>query len=400
MNRQTWRETPMAVKLLLVVSFLMNLGFYALIPYLTLYMTGSIGWTLAMAGLVLSVRQFSQQGFSFLGGILSDKFGYKGAMVFGLVIRATGFASFAFCTETWHFFAAAILSGLGGALFEPAGSAAYAILTPEAVRKEIFAFRNVLGNVAAVGSQVIGTILSTVDFFWLSLFAGSLYYVTAVVCFIYLPAAATKNTSQSVHDSIVHVLKDRPFIHYTLLLVGYYYLYMQLFLSIPQFTEDTLGKSSVGIILSTVSLTIIVFQMKVTRWLSGFQQRFTLIGLGGLVMGIGLFCFSFSDSLWMIMLDAVIFATGTMISMPYLIDMVPLFAPKEELGAYYGFNGYSLAIGGSIGTLFGGYMYDLGIKWHMPWFTWSICLLVGCLVAVGLYQMQLSLGVKMQKQSA
>jgi len=83
MKREIWRETPFSVKLLLSTSFMMNLGFYALIPYLTLYLTGSIGWTLAMAGLVLSVRQFSQQGFAFLGGVMADAFGYKGAMVLG-----------------------------------------------------------------------------------------------------------------------------------------------------------------------------------------------------------------------------------------------------------------------------------------------------------------------------
>lgn len=111
MKREMWRETPFSVKLLLATSFMMNLGFYALIPYLTLYLTGSIGWTLAMAGLVLSVRQFSQQGFAFMGGVIADAFGYKGAMVLGMAVRAVGFALFAFCTETWHFFIAAILSG-------------------------------------------------------------------------------------------------------------------------------------------------------------------------------------------------------------------------------------------------------------------------------------------------
>ncbi|MCK9910981.1 MFS transporter, partial [Microbacteriaceae bacterium K1510] len=93
-------------------------------------MTGSIGWTLAMAGLVLGVRQFSQQGLAFLGGAVADKFGYKGTMILGMCLRAIGFAAFAFCTETWHFFVAAALSGLGGSLFEPASSAAYAVLTP------------------------------------------------------------------------------------------------------------------------------------------------------------------------------------------------------------------------------------------------------------------------------
>lgn len=399
MKKEIWQETPGAVKLLQIMSFIMNIGFYALIPYLTLYMTGSIGWTLAMAGLVLSVRQFSQQGFSFLGGLISDKFGYKGTMVLGLAIRATGFSAFAFCTKTWHFFLAAILSGLGGSLFEPAGAAAYAILTPEHIRKEVFAFRNVLGNVGVVGSQIIGTALSSIDFFWLSLFAGTLYYLLAIVGLLYLQPATMKNTRQSLAQSLLHVIKDKPFMLYTLILIGYYYLYMQIFLTIPQFVEDTLGnKSSVGIILSTVSLATILLQMKIMQWIAHIQQRFTLIGLGALVMGMGMFFFTFANSLWSIMLDAVIFALGTMISMPYLVEMVPRFAPKDQIGAYYGFNGYSLAIGGSVGTFVGGWVYDVGKGLGMPWFAWSICLVVGVLVAWLLFRLDQHVGIKLQAE--
>jgi DHA1 family multidrug resistance protein-like MFS transporter len=388
-SRELWQTMPGSVKLLLLTSFLMNMGFYALIPYLTLHLTGSIGWTLAMAGLVLAVRQFSQQGFAFLGGAVADKFGYKGSMVIGMAVRATGFAMFAFCTETWHFFAAAVLSGLGGSLFEPAGSAAFAILTPEAIRKDVFAFRNVLSNIGVVGSQLIGTALSAIDFFWLSLLAGGLFYVSAALIFFHLPPIKADSIRTSIVGSIAHVLKDRQFVQYTLVLIGYYYLYMQLFLSIPKLVEDVLGdKGAVGIVLASVSVFIILFQMKVVRLLEGYGQRFVLIGIGTLVMGIGLFLLSFAHSLWIFLADAFLFALGTMISAPQLVDMVPRFAPKELTGAYYGFNGYSLAIGGSIGQVAGGWVYDLGQKWACPWLPWSICLAVGLFVAWSLYRME------------
>ncbi|MGD8191627.1 MDR family MFS transporter [Brevibacillus ginsengisoli] len=389
MKNSIWRQSPAPVKLLLILSFMMNIGFYALIPYLTLYLTGSFAWTVAMAGMVLGVRQFSQQGFAFLGGIASDKFGFKGTMVLGMIVRATGFLLFAFCHETWHFFVAAILSGLGGSLFEPSGAAAFTVLTPEKMRKDVFAFRNVLSNIGIVGSQLIGIILSTLDFFWLSVFAGCIYYVCAAVAFFLLPAVQSTNAHGSIGASVRLILRDKPFLRYTLILIGFYYVYMQMFLAIPQLTQDLLGaKTYVGIVLATVSISIILLQMKVTKWLEPYTQRFTLIGIGTFIMGLGLFCFSFAGSLWALMVDVFIFALGTMISMPYLIDMVPRFAPKEHIGAYYGFNSYSLAIGGSIGTTLGGWVYDMGKTSHLSWLPWSICFLIGVLVAWNLYQME------------
>ncbi|MCK9912417.1 hypothetical protein MXD81_24900, partial [Microbacteriaceae bacterium K1510] len=58
------------------------------------------------------------------------------------------------------------------------------------------------------------------------------------------------------------------------------------------------------------------------------------------------------------------------------------------VGSYYGFNGYSLAIGGSVGQLVGGYIYDLGKVWQLGWLPWSICLVVGIVVAWNLHRME------------
>ncbi|CAJ1003062.1 MDR family MFS transporter [Brevibacillus aydinogluensis] len=389
MKRRVWRETPISVKLLLVTSFLMNLGFYALIPYLTLYLTGSIGWTVAMAGLVLGVRQFSQQGFAFLGGVVADTFGYKGTMVLGLLIRAAGFALFAFCTAPWQFFLAAVLSGLGGSLFEPAMSAAFAVLTPDSIRKDVFAFRNVLTNVGVVGSQVVGTALAAFDFTYLSLFAGAIFAGNGLIALFLLQPIEVKHERHGIWASMALVVRDRRFVRYTLILMGYYYLNMQLFLTIPQLAQDvTHSKTAVGIVLSSVSVSVILLQMKVSQWLEGYPQRLTLIGLGTFVMGFGLFLLAFADTLWMLVADALLFALGTMIAVPHMMDMVQRFAPPEHVGAYYGFNGYSLAIGGSVGQFAGGWVYDLAQRQEMPWLPWTLCLFVGLWVAWKLYRME------------
>jgi MFS transporter, DHA1 family, multidrug resistance protein len=389
MKREVWSETPFSVKLLLATSFMMNLGFYALIPYLTLYLTGSIGWTVAMAGLVLGVRQFSQQGFAFLGGVVADTFGYKGTMVLGLWIRAVGFAMFVFCTEPWHFFLAAVLSGLGGSLFEPAMSAAFAVLTPESIRKDVFAFRNVLTNIGVVGSQIVGTALAAVDFTYLSLFAGAIFAGNGLIALFLLQPIEAEHERHGIWESMSLVLKDRRFVRYTMILMGYYYLNMQIFLTIPQLAEDvTHSKTAVGIVLSAVSVSVILLQMKVCQWLEGYPQRLTLIGLGTLVMGFGLFLLAFADTLWMLIADALLFSLGTMIAVPNMVDMVQRFAPREHVGAYYGFNGYSLAIGGSVGQFAGGWVYDTALRLQMSWLPWTLCLLVGLWVAWKLYRME------------
>ncbi|MCA4715312.1 MFS transporter, partial [Mycobacteroides abscessus] len=52
----------------MVNQFAINVGFYMLMPYLAGYLAGPLGLAAWMVGLVLGVRNFSQQGMFLVGG--------------------------------------------------------------------------------------------------------------------------------------------------------------------------------------------------------------------------------------------------------------------------------------------------------------------------------------------
>jgi DHA1 family multidrug resistance protein-like MFS transporter len=81
----------------------------------------------------------------------------------------------------------------------------------------------------------------------------------------------------------------------------------------------------------------------------------------------------------------LVFAIGTMVSSPVTFELVPTFARREWLGAYYGFNGYALAIGGGLSASLGGFTYDLGAKLGLPLLPWWVCLFTGIAVFSGLF---------------
>ena len=60
---------------LLADTFLMWAGFFMIIPLLSIYYVEQLGWAAASIGVVLAVRQFTQQGLTILGGALADKLG-------------------------------------------------------------------------------------------------------------------------------------------------------------------------------------------------------------------------------------------------------------------------------------------------------------------------------------
>jgi DHA1 family multidrug resistance protein-like MFS transporter len=80
---------------LLADAFLMWAGFFMVVPLIAVHYVDGLGWSAGAVGLILGVRQATQQGFAFLGGVLADRFGARRLICGGLLIRIFGFSSMA-----------------------------------------------------------------------------------------------------------------------------------------------------------------------------------------------------------------------------------------------------------------------------------------------------------------
>lgn len=154
---------PMAIRLLLVNQLGVNAGFYLLIPYLAQYLGGTLGMSAAAVGLVLGARNLSQQGLFLLGGSAADRLGPRRVIIAGCAVRTLGFALFGLGEGVPVLVAASVLSGLAGALFNPA---VRAYLAREAGdrKAEAFALFNVFATAGALVGPLLGSALLLVDF--------------------------------------------------------------------------------------------------------------------------------------------------------------------------------------------------------------------------------------------
>ena len=96
---------------LLVATFLTWGGFFVVVPLIAVHYVDGLGWAASSVGLVLAVRQFTQQGSTTLSGALADRLGAKGLICAGMLVRALGFAIMARADT----FAILMLSALEGA---------------------------------------------------------------------------------------------------------------------------------------------------------------------------------------------------------------------------------------------------------------------------------------------
>lgn len=98
---------------------LVILGFFVVMPMISLRFVDQLGWAAGLVGLALGLRQLTQQGLGIFGGSLADRFGARPLIVGGMLLRAAGFFSLAWAESGTMLIFSCFLSGLGGCLFDP-----------------------------------------------------------------------------------------------------------------------------------------------------------------------------------------------------------------------------------------------------------------------------------------
>ncbi|MGZ6507202.1 MAG: MFS transporter [Tumebacillaceae bacterium] len=378
------RSFPRGVPLLCFNIVIMYMGFYALIPFLSQHLKHDLLWSTAMAGALLAVRQFSQQGITLFTGMLADRLGYKLMLISGVFIRGLGFALFGVCTTPFGFFSAAIVAALGGAIFEPTQAAALTALTPEAERGRMYAVKKMCCNIGIALSALCSVIIMHFDFQALSLYCGGVYFVAGILCLIRLPKITVQIAPVPFGDMIRIVLRDRYFLLFTLINAGYYFMYMQVYLTIPMravaLTNQVEAVFYVNLLLA---LVIILGQYPVNRFLTRYSLSTSII-LGLLSMACGLVVLGTTEHLTVFAIGFVLFALGMMIVEPTSMEMTAKLAKPEVTASYFGFALLALALGGGIGQGVGGYLLDTGTKIGFPSLVWWVASFVGVLAMLGM----------------
>jgi MFS family permease len=400
---QQLRTFSRPVQLLLLNQLAIMTGFSMLMPYLTGYLTTTLGFAAWIAGLVLGLRTFSQQGLSVIGGTLADHVGYKPLIAGGCVLRMAGFLLFAFSDALPSVLVAALLTGLGGALFAPAVRAYLASESGER-RVEAFALCQICEGVGACLGPVLGVVLFQISFRWVCVMASVLFLVLTILQLYYLPPreAVETSTPRPVSSEWHEVLGNRTFMVFVVGMAAYLTLYSQSYLSLPlevrRLTGDDAGT---GILLTLGALLSIMTQVHITAYLKAHCRPLQAIALGLTLMagaflpllaaGPFLPIHTLPDALGgMTTLHAVVIGAlnfspvfvsvmllslGTMVAAPFALSLIPVLGGHRLLGTYFGFYYFVQGSGTVVGNLAVGAAFDAGETLGFQSFPWF--LLVG-----------------------
>jgi MFS family permease len=370
--------------LLLASQLVFNIGFYAVVPFLALVMTRDFGLAATAVGIVLGARVFSQQGLFLVGGMITDRWGARRAMLVGCLVRVSGYLTLAMAGNFPLFLLGAVLTGMGGALFSPAleslvGKAEERRRSTGGKAPALFALLAISGEIGAVAGPLLGALLLGISFSWAALAGAAVFTVMTGVLWHGVPAepprpapatgepAVPLEPAARRTEGIVAMLQDRRFVAFAALYSVNLLAYNQLYFGLPiELGRTGAGPGALAGLFAVASLMTVALQWPISRLTTrigagrALTAGFILKGLSFGTMAV-LAQFPAAGTLQLLppLLLVVGLCLGHMCIGPVAMPLVLDFARGRQTGIYYGLlasmGGCAVLLGNAVlGSLYTG----------------------------------------------
>ncbi|MET7290559.1 MFS transporter [Streptomyces griseoloalbus] len=375
------RLSPL-LRLLIVTQLAFNVGFFAVLPFLSAHLGQAMGMAGWLVGLVLGLRTFSQQGLFVVGGVLADRYGIRPVVLAGCALRIGGFVWLGYAERTWAVVCAVLLIGFAAALFSPAVEsevARQAVLWEEGgggPRTRVLALFTVAGQAGAFVGPLLGALLLTVDFRTACLAGAGIFVLVLAGHARLLPQHIPGRDRTPVRGGLRLVLRNRPFLALCCAYGAYLLAYNQLYLALPEEVERATGsQTALAWLFALSSLLVVTAQLPVTRWAGERlgMRRSMAAGLLVVAAGFGVVAVAlpaeWTGAVGLVPSAAfvVLLTLGQMLVAPVARALVPDLAEDGRLGLYTGALSSVSGLIVLLGSSATGTLLDVGLPPGVPW---------------------------------
>ncbi|GAA2555478.1 MULTISPECIES: MDR family MFS transporter [Streptomyces] len=375
------RLSPL-LRLLILTQLAFNLGFYAVLPFLSAHLGQAMGMAGWLVGLVLGLRTFSQQGLFVVGGALADRYGIRPVVLAGCALRIAGFVWLGYAERTWAVICAVALIGFAAALFSPAvesEAARQAVVWEEAgggSRTRVLALFTVAGQAGAFVGPLLGALLLAVDFRTACLAGAGVFVLVLAGHARLLPQRIPGRGRTPFRGGLRLVLRNRPFLGLCCAYGAYLLAYNQMYLALPEEVERVTGsQTALAWLFALSSLLVVTAQLPVTRWAGERLAMRRSMAAGLLLVAAGFAVVAaarpagWSGTAGLVPAAGfvVLLTLGQMLVVPVARAWVPDLAEEGRIGLYTGALSSVSGLIVLLGSSATGTLLDAGLPPAVPW---------------------------------
>ncbi len=366
--------------------FITMMGTGILIPIMPEYL-GMFGAGGQVYGYLIAVFSFAQFALSPLAGQLSDRYGRKPFIIWGLILLGIAAILFALAGNIPILFIARFLMGVGAAFVVPTIMAYAADVSTIDNRGKIMSWLGAGMSLGLMLGPGIGGFLAEIHIVFPFYFSGVISMAAAIITYyvfkdvkrdLKMETELKRQKRVSIVTQLKHSLKTEYFI--LLLIVFVFSLGLSNFqVSLSLYLDGKFGYSplEISIFLLVSGFVGVILQLFVLDKLFKKFGEMKVILVCLLMAVITMLLMIYVNTYFGIMVVVVAFTVATTFIRPAVNTVISEFAGNEQ-GYAAGMNNAYMSLGTTFGPIMAGILYD----WHMdsPYMVGSIILFLSLVI--------------------
>lgn len=377
------KSTKFALYILMFNMFIAMSGIGLIIPIMPAYLE-TFGVAGQALGTLIATFAFAQFLFSPISGELSDKYGRKNLIIFGLVVFGLSQLLFGMATELWVLYLARFFSGVGGAFLIPPMMAFVADITTYEERGKGM---GLLGASMSLGFMIgpgIGGFLSEVSLQFPFYVATSVALLAALLSFFALPNV--KPAVQAVgykRENLYQQMKSSVYTPYfVMLLVMFIFAFglsnFQSTIALYVDKQFQFTPKEISVVITVGGFVGVIVQTFVIDSLFKRFGEMRVILVNLLISAAAMIGILFVNTFWTILFVAAVFFTAASLLRPAINTLISKLAGDAQ-GFAAGMNNAYMSLGNMIGPALAGILFDIDMSF--PYITGTFILLVCFFIA-------------------
>ncbi|GGX08712.1 MDR family MFS transporter [Aquimarina muelleri] len=325
----------------LALITLINRAGAMVIPFLSLYLTDNLEFSLQQVGWIMTSYGLGSFLGAWLGGKLSDQIGYYKVILGSLFLTGISFMAIQYFTSFWSicigFFVLIAVADMARPAFFVALSA---YSKPENKTRSLTFIRLAINLGFSAGPALGGVIIATIGYYGIFWIDGITCIIAGLVMIQTLHPKKAKILDQEVViKNPLKAHKDGIYILFLIALALFGFIFVQYFSTIPLYYKKIhhLSEEKIGLLLAMNGALIFLFEMPLIAYLE--KTNITKIGnvAGGFILtGISFVLFLITPWAGILIIGMIIATLGEMVSFPFGNAFALDRSKKGRQGAYMG----------------------------------------------------------------
>lgn len=388
----SYRGLSKEIWLLSLITFINRAG-TMVIPFLSLYLTSSLDFSLAQVGWIMTSFGVGSILGAWLGGKLTDKIGYYPVMLWSLITAGIAFILIQLISTFLVFCLGVFFLTLFADMFRPAMYVSVSAYSKEEnYTRSTTLIRLAINLGFSMGPAIGGFIIASSGYSWLFWADGATCLAAAALFFmLFSPKDGKKSKAKHVDNaSIRSPYSDIPYMIFLVVIFLTAVIFLQLFGTVPLYykTIHGLSESMIGWLIASNGMVIFALEMPLINYLEKRKHsKVKIIWFGTLLFGLGFWIFNLSTWGGILIISMLLLTVGEMLVFPFANS----FAMERSKGGNPGQYMALFPIAFSAAHIMGPNMGMQLIENFGYTFTWNIMMAIA-LLALGLcYLLFLSL---------